>query len=139
MDRMQRRALSSAAVGLGLVVAGVGWDTVWHSRHEDGDVGGATELLQAHWLMFLGVLVIALSTLVAVVRAAPRPPVPTLVTFAGSMLAIVGFGWDSVRHAQGTESVPGHVLIYVGLVVVAAGLVMAAVTGRRMRDSSAAG
>jgi hypothetical protein len=139
MDKMQRRSLWYAAVGLGLVAAGVGWDAVWHGRNDDGDISGATELVQAHWLMFLGVLVIALSTLVGVVRAAPRPSAAIVITFLGSVLAIIGFGWDSVRHAQGTESVPGHVLIYVGLFVVAVGLVMGAVDARRARDSSAAG
>ena len=119
-----RRSLWIALGGLLLGILGVGWDRLWHSRHAGGQLSGASELLEAHWLMILGV-VITLVALVTAVRSVRRPRsavVGTWIALVGSVLMVVGFGWDSGRHIQGTESPTAHAMIYAGLLSVVIGL-----------------
>lgn len=115
-----RAHLWTALGGVLVGVLGVGWDMAWHSRQPGGGLAGAEEVLEAHWLMILGVLIIfvALALAVRSIRG-PRPAVvATWIALVGSISMAVGFAWDSARHIQGTESPTAHALIYVGLAVV---------------------
>jgi multisubunit Na+/H+ antiporter MnhB subunit len=53
-----RSLLWTALAGLVLGILGSGWDRIWHSRHPEGELASASKLLEAHWLIFVGILVI---------------------------------------------------------------------------------
>lgn len=100
-----RRSLWIALGGLALGILGVGWDKAWHSRHAGSPITGATEVLEAHWLMILGVVIIfvALAVAVRAIRQPRSAAISTWIAFVGSVLMVAGFAWDSARHVQGTE------------------------------------
>jgi hypothetical protein len=61
-----RRSLWIALGGLVLGILGVGWDRAWHSRRAGSELAGPVEVLEAHWLMILGVVIIFVALVVAV-------------------------------------------------------------------------
>jgi hypothetical protein len=129
-----RRLLWIGLGGLALGILGAGWDRVWHSRHVGSELASATEVLEAHWLVILGVLVIFVSLSLAV-RSVRRPRsavASTWIAFVGSLSMVIGFAWDSTRHIQGTESPGGHVMIYAGLLLVIVGLPAALAFSRNL-------
>ena len=119
-EHVGRRALWTTVVGIAIGIAGVIWDNSWHGRHADTGITGLNEVFEAHWLIFVGILVIAvaLSVSVASVRHPQRAALATRTAFGGAVAMLVGFVWDNIYHAQGTESPAGHTLIYLGLAVV---------------------
>lgn len=119
-EHVGRRALWTAIAGIAIGIAGVIWDNRWHGRHSGEGITGLSEVFEAHWLIFVGILVIAVALYVGVasVRHPQRAALATRIAFGGAVAMLVGFVWDSIYHAQGTESPAGHALIYLGLVVV---------------------
>ncbi len=80
-EHVGRRALWTTVVGIAIGIAGVIWDNSWHGRHADTGITGLNEVFEAHWLIFVGILVIAVSLSVSVASCAfpsapPWRPVP---------------------------------------------------------------
>lgn len=130
-----RRSLWTALGGLLLGILGMVWDRVWHSRHPD-QLASATEVLEAHWLMILGVFIVFVALAVAgrAVRQPRSAVVGTWIAFVGSVFMVTGFVWDSARHIGGTESPTAHAMIYAGFVVVVIGLPVALALTRHVES-----
>jgi hypothetical protein len=136
-----RSLLWTALAGLVLGILGSGWDRIWHSRHPEGELASASKLLEAHWLIFVGILVLFAALLLAV-RSIRQPRsllVSTWVAFIGSLSTVIGFAWDSTRHIQGTESPGGHAMIYAGTLLVIIGLPAALAFSRNLARPPDAG
>ncbi|NUQ95015.1 MAG: hypothetical protein HOY79_00130 [Streptomyces sp.] len=126
---------AGVVIGVALEVIGKLWDDSWHAHH--GDLGSVAALFQAHFLIFAGAALV-LAAAVAWVRRRPSRGLPVMVLLAGAVAQVVGLVWDSIRHVQGEEAPPAHVLIFGGLAVGVVGLVWAVVSsGFPARGASA--
>lgn len=123
-----RRWLWTAIGGFVIGIPGMVWAKLWHSRNPGEDIAGVTQYLEGHGLMILGVLIVFITLAAAAgsVRGRSRSAVlSTWLAFAGSMLIVAGFVWDTVRHFQATESPTPSAMIamlYGGLVLTVVGI-----------------
>jgi hypothetical protein len=132
----QRSFWAPALGGLALGVVGAGWDRVWHS-HNLGTMLGLGEVIEAHWLMFLSVAIIFVAFASAVRFSRVRSGLAgAWIGFAGSLCMVIGFAWDSARHAQAADSPVAHGLIYAGLLTVLIGLSTMLMANRKRTDAS---
>jgi hypothetical protein len=96
----------------------------------------AADQVQAHWLIWLGVLV----TLVVAAVGASRVPSSwhsgyRLLLLAGVAYALSS-GWHFWEHAQLRDPVAPHVLVAIGKAAILAGAISATVVSRRRRVTS---
>lgn len=121
--------------GIGILVLGVVWDGVWHSRNPQALETG-WRLLQAHGVMYAGILV-ALAGSLWPFAGPPRPSASSwyAATAAGALALAVGRGWDALAHARGGEVAGAHLLARLGLVLVLSGAIGASWAARRSQAS----
>jgi hypothetical protein len=109
-------------------------DLRWHATHPGFE--RAADQLQAHWLIWLGVL----ATLVVATVGASRVPSSwysgyRLLLLAGVVYALSS-GWHFWEHAQLRDSVAPHVLVAIGKAAIPAGAISATVVSRQRRVRS---
>jgi drug/metabolite transporter (DMT)-like permease len=113
-------------VGAVVLTAGRLLDLRWHATHEEFETG--TDQLQAHWLAWLGAVLLFVTSAVAVRSATYRSPGFVVVLASASLYVVVAV-WHFWLHQQLRDPDLPHVLLalsqlglYVGSLMVAAGL-----------------
>jgi hypothetical protein len=129
-----RRLLAGVWTGITLQVAGQVIDLRWHATHPGFE--RAADQVQAHWLIWLGVLV------TVVVAAVGARHVPSswysgyrLLLLAGLAYALSS-AWHFWEHAQLRDPAAPHVLVALGKAAILAGAISATVVSRRRRVTS---
>jgi hypothetical protein len=129
-----RRLLAGVWTGIALQAAGQVIDLRWHATHPGFE--RAADQLQAHWLIWLGVL---LTLLVAAVGASRVPSSWSsgyrLLLLAGVAYALSS-AWHFWEHANLRDPAAPHVLVAIGKAAILAGAVSATVVSRRRRVRS---
>jgi len=122
--RLRRITLSGAV----LLTAGRGLDLWWHATNDEFETG--SDQLQAHWLAWLGALVMLGAAVVAARRPVYRSPGFIVLLTSGLLYAAVAV-WHFWLHQQLRDPDLPHVLLalsqlglYAGALMVAAGLVI---------------
>jgi hypothetical protein len=128
------RLLAGVWTGIALQAAGQVIDLRWHATHPGFE--RAADQLQAHWLIWLGVLV----TVVVAAVGASRVPSSwysgyRLLLVAGVAYALSS-GWHFWEHAQLRDPAAPHVLVAIGKAAILAGAISATVVSRRRRVTS---
>jgi hypothetical protein len=129
-----RLLLAGVWTGIALQAAGQVIDLRWHASHPGFE--RAADQLQAHWLIWLGVLV----TLLVAAVGASRVPSNWYSGYRLLLLAGVAYalssGWHFWEHAQLRDPVAPHVLVAIGKAAILAGAISATVVSRRRRVRS---
>jgi hypothetical protein len=125
------RLLAGVWAGVALQAAGQVVDLRWHATHPGFE--RAADQLQAHWLIWLGVLL----TLVVAVVGAGRVPSRwyggyRLLLLAGLAYALSS-AWHFWEHLQLRDPAAPHVLVGIGKAAILAGAISATVVTRQRR------
>jgi hypothetical protein len=127
MASIRERPLAALWVAIAVMVAGRLLDLQWHLSHDEFE--GTSEQLQAHWLAWIGVL------LVLVVAAAVVRQGKGGVGFRIALLSAAAYVpiaiWHFVEHANGTDPELAHVLLGITNVGMVVGAIMATFGPRR--------
>lgn len=129
-----RLLLAGVWTGIALQVVGQVIDLRWHATHPGFE--RAADQLQAHWLIWLGVLL----TLVAAAVGAGRVPSSWYGGYRLLLLAGVAYAlssaWHFWEHANLRDPAAPHVLVALGKAAIVAGAVSATVVSRRRRSTA---
>jgi hypothetical protein len=128
------RLLAGVWTGIALQLAGQVVDLRWHATHPGFE--RASDQLQAHWLIWLGVAI----TLVAAAVGARQVPTSWSGGYRLLLLAGVAYAlssaWHFWEHAQLRDPAAPHVLVAVGKAAILAGAISATIVARRRRVRS---
>jgi hypothetical protein len=126
-ERIRRFRLTVVAGAL-VMTAGRALDLRWHATHDEFETG--IDQLQAHWLAWLGALILLATGAVGVRRRIYRSPGFAVLFVAASLYAAVA-GWHFWLHQNLRDPDLPHVLLalsqlglYGGSVMIGAGLVV---------------
>ncbi len=128
--------LTAVWIGVVVQIGGRILDGIWHANHDEFEA--ASQQLEAHWLLWLGVAI----TLVAAALALVRLPQSERnggysVILAGGALYVPVAIWHFVEHANHSDPELAHYLLAVGQVLILAGALAAAVLTRRRHAPAA--
>ncbi len=105
--------------GFALRVLGGFWDGQWHKTH--GHFDDAASVLQAHWLMLLGTLVMFVAPLLALrhrseLRTSRLLGLGFMATALFGLAQLLGSAWDTGLHLGllHLAEAPGHLLQSIG-------------------------
>ena len=117
---------------VGLFVLGRFWDARWHSRHPGRESGA--DMLEAHGVIYLAVLVALVAAALAVTRFRGRRGA-FVAALAGAAAAAVGHALDVAAHSAASARDPAgaHLLFTIGEVVVIVAALNPFVTALRRR------
>jgi hypothetical protein len=128
MQERVRRLRLIVVAGAVVLTAGRLLDLWWHATHEEFETG--MQQVQAHWLAWLGAIMLLGASAVGLRRPVYRSPGFTVV-FASACLYVVVAGWHFWLHQQFRDPDLPHVLLalsqlglYVGTMMIGAGLVI---------------
>jgi hypothetical protein len=131
---IRERTLAALWAATGVVVVGRLIDLQWHLTHDDFE--GAADQIQAHLVVWIGVLLLLFVAAVAVRQGTPG--LGYRLVLAGAAFYVPIAVWHFVEHANGSDPELAHVLIGIGYAAMLIGV--AAVTFsefQRRRTSSA--
>lgn len=127
IERIRRLRLT-VVLGAVVLTAGRLLDLRWHATHDEFETG--RDQLQAHWLAWIGALLLLAAAAVAVRRPAYRSPGFVVLLVSASMYAAVAV-WHFWLHQQLRDPDLPHVLLavsqlglYIGSAMVTAGLLV---------------
>ena len=116
-------------VGLAASVAGRMLDLRWHATHDEFE--GATEQLEAHWLAWLGAVVLLVTAVIGIRQGGRVANIGTAAVLAGSAAYVLFASWHFYEHAQRRDPEVLHVLLVAAQVVMLGGVPAALVLARR--------
>lgn len=105
-----RRIRILTLVGAGALTVGRGADLWWHATHDEFETGA--DQLQAHWLPWLGALIMFATALVAIRQPSLRSPGFAVVLGSASLYAALAV-WHFWLHQQLRDPDLPHVLLAV--------------------------
>jgi cytochrome bd-type quinol oxidase subunit 2 len=124
----RRRLVAGLWAGIAVSVAGRLLDLRWHATHQEFETGA--DQLQAHWLAWLGALLLLLVAAGAWrSRARLRNRAITL-TLAGAVGYGLVAGWHFWEHTRHQEATLTHLLLVVTLLAMLGGAVAALLLAR---------
>ena len=125
--RVRDHPLAALWIAVAVTVLGRLLDLQWHATHDEFE--GASQQLQAHWLIWLGVLMVLAVTAVAVREHIGGKGIR--ITLLGAVLYVPVAIWHFAEHANGSDPELAHVLIAIAYIGMLAGAVIAALEARR--------
>jgi hypothetical protein len=132
-----RTYLRALWIGALLFVAGIVLDQRWHATHDEFE--GTSQQFEAHWLLWLGFLVVLVATVLAFVRLAAGERHPGFaVVLAASAIYLPVTVWHFVAHANEVDPAVAHVLLGLGDAAIFAGAAWTLVASIRARSLSGA-
>jgi uncharacterized membrane protein YhdT len=138
MSEPARPYLRALWLGAILFVAGIARDLQWHSTHEEFE--GTSQQFEAHWLLWIGFLVIVVAAVLAFLRLTPDKRHPGFtVVLAASAIYLPVTVWHFIAHADGVDPSVAHVLLAIGDATILSGVAwtVAAALSQRERPRSA--
>jgi uncharacterized BrkB/YihY/UPF0761 family membrane protein len=143
---MSRRGKSRILIwtALGVQLAGLVVDIVWHALHSDFEAVTTEQMLvhlgTVHIPIYVGVLCVLLTTAWALIDQARRPPIGAAfpVAFVGALVSTLGEVWHAYRHLQlDTHGAPiAGAVSFAGFLVVAAAMWASARRDRRRKPAN---
>jgi hypothetical protein len=131
------RLLQLLAVALVVQIAGRALDGRWHATHDEFE--GASQQLEAHWLIWVGVL--ATLAICALALRRLRPDDRGLLGYRITLFSGLGYAavavWHFIEHANHNDPAIAHVFLALGQAGMLAGIVLVFVLSRRGRGPSA--
>jgi hypothetical protein len=120
-------------IGALLFVAGIALDQRWHATHDEFE--GTSQQFEAHWLLWIGFLVVLVATVLAFVRltGAARHP-GFAVVLAASVIYLPVTVWHFAAHANEVDPNVAHILLGVGDAAIIAGAAWTLVGSLRPRS-----
>jgi cytochrome bd-type quinol oxidase subunit 2 len=109
-------------IGLVLLVAGRVLDLQWHASHDEFET--ASDQLRAHWLAWVGALVLLVGAGIAV-RERHRSPMPAVLLIGAVGYAAVAV-WHFYEHSQLRDPDLPHVLLAISQILMFVGAPLAA-------------
>jgi hypothetical protein len=132
MSERAKPYLMAILAGVVIQIAGRVVDGLWHANHEEFE--GASEQIQAHWLLWIGIAITAVAAVLAVTRLAPSERNRGYdVIVAGCALYIPVSVWHFVEHANHNDPEIAHYLLGVGQVAIIGGAIAAWILAYRRR------
>jgi uncharacterized BrkB/YihY/UPF0761 family membrane protein len=129
---MSRRKTARILIltALGIQLAGLIVDIVWHALHSHFEAGTTEQMLvhlgTVHIPIYVGVVCVVLTTAWALIDQARRPPIGAAfpVAFVGALISAAGEAWHAFMHLQlDTHGAPiAAATSFVGLLIVAAAM-----------------
>jgi hypothetical protein len=117
-------ALRALWIAVGVQLAGRLLDLRWHLTHDEFE--GTTQQLEAHWLVWLGVLAtIAVAAVVSAGSECPAGRSGYLVTLFSGCLYVPVAVWHFIEHANGADPELAHVLLAVAGIGMVVGAILA--------------
>ncbi len=114
-------------IAVAVMLLGRALDLQWHATHDEFE--GASEQLQAHWLLWLGVLFV-----LAVAAVGVREGIGGIgfrLTLLSAAVYVPVATWHFIEHANGTDPELAHVLLAITTLGVVAGVIVASVEAAR--------
>ena len=130
------RPLRALWIALSLQLIGRLLDLRWHLTHDEFE--GTSQQLEAHWLLWLGV--VATIGAAAVAASAPERPAGWsgyVVTLLSGALYVPISVWHFIEHANDADPELAHVLLAVAQIGMVTGVIVATVIARRERGPAA--
>lgn len=132
-QRIRERPSAALWLAVALTVAGRLLDLQWHLTHDEFE--GTSEQLQAHWLVWLGVLTILGVTTVAVREKVGGRGFRVALLSAAFYVPVAT--WHFIEHANRSDPELAHVLIAIAYIGIVVGVVLATLDARRRRRTPA--
>jgi hypothetical protein len=138
MSATTTRYLRALWIGALLFVAGIVLDQRWHATHDEFE--GTSQQFEAHWLLWVGFLLVLVATVLAFLRLTPgeRPRGIAVVLIASAIYLPVTV-WHFVAHANEIDPDVAHVLLAIGDVAIIAGAGWTFVASLRARSHAGPG
>jgi hypothetical protein len=131
------RALRALWIAVAVQLAGRLLDLRWHLTHDEFE--GTSQQLEAHWLLWLGVLAtVAVAAWVVLMPERLAGYHGYLLTLAAAALYVPVAVWHFVAHANSEDPELAHVLVGIGGVGMVIGAVLATLLVRRGRPAAPA-
>jgi hypothetical protein len=126
------RALRALWIAVVVQLAGRLLDLRWHLTHDEFE--GTSQQLEAHWLLWIGVL----ATVAVAAWTVARPErigghAGYVLTLAAGVFYVPVSVWHFIAHANGEDPGLAHVLLGLAMVGMVSGAVLAALLVRRVR------
>jgi hypothetical protein len=119
-DVSRNESLRALGVVIALQVAGRLLDLRWHATHTEFE--GLAEQMEAHWLIWLGVVATVVVAVKAVIGGQrPRGLAGYSLILASAALYVPVAVWHFIAHANRTDPELAHVLLAIGQVGMLAG------------------
>jgi cytochrome bd-type quinol oxidase subunit 2 len=125
------RLAAALWIGFGASIAGRLLDLQWHVTHDEFETAG--DQVRAHWLAWLGAVVLLVAVAVALSQRRASPALTAL--FVGTAGYAVVSVWHFYEHSQHRDPDLPHVLLAVTLIAMLVGAPLAALTLRRERHA----
>lgn len=124
-----RRVVVGLWVGFGAFVAGRVLDWRWHATHDEFE--GPAEQLQAHWLAWLGAVILLVAAVISVREGGRAPNVGTVAVLVGAVAYVVFAAWHFYEHAQDRDPEALHLLLVAAQLIMLGGVLAALLLPRR--------
>jgi hypothetical protein len=127
-----RAALRALWIAVGVQLAGRLLDLRWHLANDEFE--GTSQQLEAHWLLWIGVL--ATIAVAGVAVGAPERPagrVGYLLTLLSGLVYAPVAIWHFIEHANHADPELAHVLLGLTQIGMVAGAIIATMIARRGR------
>ena len=123
------RALWAGAI---IFVAGIARDQVWHATHDEFE--GTSQQFDAHWLLWIGFLLVFAVTVLAFLRLGSDERHPGFaVVLAASAIYLPVTVWHFVAHANDVDPGLAHVLLAAGDAAILSGVAWTIATSLSQR------
>jgi hypothetical protein len=135
-SRSVRVGLTALWAGLLVQLLGGLLDARWHATHDEFE--GASEQLEAHWLLWIGVLATLAVAAWAIWRRVRPGPLGYLVVLTGAAAYVSVSVWHFIEHANGSDPELAHVLLAISQAAMLTGAIVATLAGLRARGPGGA-
>lgn len=122
-------------IGAAVFVAGIVRDLIWHAGHDEFE--GTSQQVEAHWLLWIGFVIVLGSTVLAFLRLRPEERHRGFaLVLAVSAVYLPVTVWHFVAHANDVDPAVAHVILGIGDVAIIAAAAWTFRTWLRRRPSS---
>jgi hypothetical protein len=121
-----------------LFLAGIARDQLWHATHDEFE--GNSQQVEAHWLLWLGFLVVLSVTVLAFLRLSSDERHPGFgVVLAASLFYLPVTVWHFAAHANHVDPGLAHVLLAIGDAAILGGVAWTIATSFARRTDARIG